>query len=133
MPVGWGARALLASGLCLGALAAAESAASAAVASRPLRAAAFTTRIPAGWPVVAFTDDASVYRIRSPATSFDASGIQRPGGVGVFLSVYTRAQFARFYGTAPPRRPADLLDTVSPPGDATEASAFSFCAAPLVL
>ena len=93
--VGWGARALLASGLCLAALVAAESVASAAVASRPLRAAAFTTRIPAGWPVVAFTDDASVYRIRSPATSFDASGIQRPGGVGVFLSVYTRAQFAR--------------------------------------
>ena len=121
MPVGWGARALLASGLCLGALAAAESAASAAVASRPLRVAAFTTRIPAGWPVVAFTDDASVYRIRSPATSFDASGIQRPGGVGVFLSVYTRAQFARFYGTAPPARPADLLDTFSPPDDATEA------------
>ena len=119
--VGWGARALLASGLCVGALAAAESAASAAVASRPLRAAAFTTRVPAGWPVVAFTDDASVYRVRSPATSFDASGIQRPGGIGVFLSVYTRAQFARFYGTAPPTRPADLLDTFSPPDDATEA------------
>jgi len=68
--------------LCLAALVAAESAASAAVASRPLRAAAFTTRVPAGWPVVAFTDDASVYRIRSPATRFDPSGIQRPGGVG---------------------------------------------------
>ena len=70
-------------------------------------------RIPAGWPVVAFADDAGVYRIRSPATRFDVSGIQRPGGVGVFLSVYTRAQFARFYGTAPPARPADLFDTYS--------------------
>jgi hypothetical protein len=107
--------------LCLAALVAAETAASAAVASRTLRAAAFTTRIPAGWPVVAFTDDAGVYRIRSPATRFDASGIQRPGGVGIFLSVYTRAQFVRFYGTAPPRRPADLFDTFSPPGEATEA------------
>jgi hypothetical protein len=36
--VGWGARALLASGLCLAALVVAESAASAAVLSRPLRA-----------------------------------------------------------------------------------------------
>jgi len=36
--VGWEARALLASGLCLAALVVAESAASAAVLSRPLRA-----------------------------------------------------------------------------------------------
>jgi len=46
--VGWGARAVLASGLCLAALVTAVSAASAAVASRALRAAAFTTRIPRG-------------------------------------------------------------------------------------
>jgi hypothetical protein len=118
--VGWGARALLASGLCLGALVAAESAASAAVATRPLRAEAFTTRVPAGWPVVAFEDDARVYRIRTPGTRFDDTGVQRPGGVGIFLSVYTRAQFVRFYGTTPPRRPADLLDTFTPPDDANE-------------
>lgn len=117
---GWGARALLAPGLCLAVLVAVESAAGAAVPSRPLPAATFTTRVPAGRPVVAFEDDGRIYRLRTPDTHFGDGGIQRPGGVAVFISVYTRAQFGRFYGVDPPRRTDDLFATFTPPGEATE-------------
>ena len=109
--------------MVLAAIAVVAPPAMAAVAAKPLRAAAFTTRVPAAWRVVAFEDTtgAAVYRIRTPQTRFDDQGIPLPGGAAIFVAVFTPGQFASFYGTDPPRRPDDLFDTFTSPSDATEA------------